>query len=59
VIVMPAYQHQQIGRALVERAVEELRKIAPRGAFVGLFTGKPGFYEHIGFKNDPGMHMQL
>jgi ribosomal protein S18 acetylase RimI-like enzyme len=59
VIVMPAYQNQQIGRALLERAVEELRKIGPRGAFVGLFTTKPDFYERVGFRKDVGMHLAL
>jgi len=60
VIVRPAFQGQKIGRTMVARAIEELRRRGPAGAFVGLFTGKPGFYEQVGFRSDAGgMHMAL
>jgi GNAT superfamily N-acetyltransferase/predicted enzyme related to lactoylglutathione lyase len=60
VIVRPAHQGQKIGRAMVETALEDLRRGgAPDGSFVGLFTGKPGFYEQLGFKKDFGMHRSL
>jgi GNAT superfamily N-acetyltransferase len=60
VIVRPSHQGQKIGSALIERALDELRGSgAPQGAFVGLFTGKPEFYERLGFKKDIGMHLPL
>jgi GNAT superfamily N-acetyltransferase/uncharacterized glyoxalase superfamily protein PhnB len=60
VIVRPPYQGRKIGTAMVETLLAELRRRgAPQGAFVGLFTGKYGFYERLGFKKDLGMHMAL
>jgi len=59
VMVVPEYQGQKIGSALMETAIAELRKIGPKGAFVGLFTPKPHFYERLGFVKDIGMHMAL
>ena len=60
VIVRPSHQGQKIGSALMERALDELRKSgAPSGAFVGLFTPKPAFYERLGFRKDIGMHRPL
>lgn len=59
VIVDPAYQGQKIGSALIEATLAELRRVGPGGAFVGLFTGKPEFYERLGFIRDHGMHLPL
>jgi GNAT superfamily N-acetyltransferase/predicted enzyme related to lactoylglutathione lyase len=60
VIVRPSHQGQKIGAAMVEAALAELRRTGAReGAFVGLFTAKPGFYERLGFKTDGGMHRAL
>jgi catechol 2,3-dioxygenase-like lactoylglutathione lyase family enzyme/GNAT superfamily N-acetyltransferase len=59
VMVLPAYQGQRIGSAMMEAAMAELRKLGRGGAFVGLFTGKPGFYERFGFRLDGGMHTTL
>lgn len=60
VIVRPSHQGQKIGSAMVDAALTELRRRgAPDGAFVGLFTGKPGFYERLGFKKDFAMHRAL
>jgi uncharacterized glyoxalase superfamily protein PhnB len=60
VIVAKPYHGQKIGSALMERAMSELRKIAPKGAFVGLFTPRPAFYERFGFAADSGgMHAML
>jgi len=60
VIVRPSHQGQKIGAAIVERALEELRRQgAPKGAFVGLFTGRPGFYEKLGFSRMGGLSRQL
>jgi GNAT superfamily N-acetyltransferase/predicted enzyme related to lactoylglutathione lyase len=60
VMVRPSHQGQKIGAAMVDAALTELRRTGAReGAFVGLFTGKPGFYERLGFKKDVGMHRAL
>lgn len=60
VIVYPSHQGQKIGAAMVQRVLDELRRSgAPPGAFVGLFTGRPGFYETLGFTKDLGMHRAL
>ena len=60
VIVRPTHQGQKIGAAMVARTLDELRRRgAPAGAFVGLFTGRAGFYEKLGFRKDFGMHMAL
>ena len=58
VAVMPSHQNQRIGTALIETAIQWLRTSAPGGAFVGLFTTKPGFYERLGFLKDIGMHLK-
>ena len=60
VIVRPSHQGQKIGSALMESALAELRRSgAPAGAFVGLFTGKPEFYQRLGFHKGIGMHLPL
>jgi ribosomal protein S18 acetylase RimI-like enzyme len=51
VAVVPEYQGQKIGTAMVEAAVKRLRDHSP-GAFVFLFTMKPGFYARLGFRDD-------
>lgn len=51
VAVMPEYQSQRIGSALIEAAVAKLRGVSP-GAFVYLFTMKPGFYAKLSFRQD-------
>jgi len=58
VAVMPSRQNQRIGTALVETALKWLRTSLPRGAFVGLFTLKPSFYDRLGFQTDIGMHLK-
>ena len=40
--------------------LDELRQRgAPKGAFVGLFTGRQGFYETLGFRTSGGMELSL
>jgi uncharacterized glyoxalase superfamily protein PhnB len=58
VVVMPSHQNRRIGTALVETALKWLRTSVPRGAFVGLFTLKPSFYNRLGFQTDIGMHLK-
>jgi predicted N-acetyltransferase YhbS len=57
VAVMPSHQNRRIGSALIETALKWIRTTAP-GAFVGLFTFKPNFYERFDFKTDVGMHLK-
>ena len=60
VIVRPSHQGQKIGKALVQRLLDELRQRGvPKGAFVGLFTGRQGFYETLGFRTAGGMELTL
>jgi catechol 2,3-dioxygenase-like lactoylglutathione lyase family enzyme len=59
VVVRPDRQSQRIGSAMVEAAIAEIRRTSPHAKFVGLFTGKPTFYERLGFKTDGGMHLTL
>ena len=51
VMVLPEFQRQGIGNALVGELMIELTRRAPRQAFIGLFTGRnlAGFYEQFGF----------
>jgi GNAT superfamily N-acetyltransferase/uncharacterized glyoxalase superfamily protein PhnB len=50
VMVDPAFQNQRIGQSLMERLMATLRRAGPPGSHVYLFTGKPSFYERMGFK---------
>ncbi len=60
VVVRPSHQGQKIGQAMVETVLDELRRTGAReGAFVGLFTGKAGFYERLGFERHFGMRRAL
>lgn len=43
----------------MKATLAELRRIGPKGAFVGLFALKPGFYKRLGFVKDGGMHVAL
>jgi predicted N-acetyltransferase YhbS/uncharacterized glyoxalase superfamily protein PhnB len=59
VMVRPELQHQRIGSAMMESVMAWLKRSAPTGAFIGLFTGKPGFYERYGFQIGQGMSLCL
>jgi uncharacterized glyoxalase superfamily protein PhnB/predicted N-acetyltransferase YhbS len=59
VAVMPEYQNRQIGASLLETAMKWVSANAPRGAFLGLFTVKPEFYERFDFKTGGGMHLKV
>jgi putative acetyltransferase len=52
VAVLPAFQHQGIGSALVEAGLAELRS---RGAKGCVLVGDPRFYERFGFRTHPGL----
>lgn len=59
VMVRPADQGKRVGSELMRTAIAHLRTLAPAGTFVGLFSGKPAFYERLGFQNDGGLHRPL
>jgi catechol 2,3-dioxygenase-like lactoylglutathione lyase family enzyme len=59
VTVRPEYQGQKVGTAMMEAVMGQLREAAPKGAFVGLFTARPGFYEKHGFVQGQGMSLFL
>lgn len=59
VVVCPPRQNQRIGTALMEAAMAWLERTAPKGAWIGLFTPKPAFYERFGFKSGGGMCIWL
>lgn len=48
VAVLPAWQGQRIGTAMIKEALDIVREDSP-GAFVYLFTFNPKFYERVGF----------
>lgn len=52
VAVLPAYQGEGIGRALVEAGLEALRS---RGASGCVLVGDPVFYTRFGFASNPGV----
>jgi len=56
VAVLPEWQGQRIGTAMIEAALDLVREESP-GAFVYLFTFKPEFYERIGFTTET-LHMR-
>ena len=51
VAVLPGYQGRGIGAALVDRLLEQVRRLAPAHAFVGLFATAPAIplYASRGF----------
>jgi len=67
--VLPEYQGQGIGKALVEHLVKYVKDTSIRGTSVSIFLmcakGKEGFYEKLGFLQRPhdwegaGMEMEL
>jgi len=50
VSVLPSFQKQGIGRALIERGLSILRECAAAGC---VLLGEPSFYGRFGFKNHP------
>jgi len=52
IAVLPEYQKQGIGRAIMEKLMEYIRREAPPTAYVSLMAdhGTPDFYEKFGFE---------
>ena len=56
VVVLPTFQGQGIGHALMEQLVNYVGKNGPEKAFLGLFAaeGKEAFYKRYGFEQHRG-----
>lgn len=52
VSVLPAYQRQGIGKALIHEGLARLKAMHARGCCL---VGHPGYYERFGFKNPSGL----
>jgi GNAT superfamily N-acetyltransferase len=58
VMVMPEYQNQGIGTALMGKVMDYIRREAAQGAVVGLMSalGREAFYQKLGFWVRPNDH---
>jgi putative acetyltransferase len=52
VSVLPAYQRQGIGKALIQEGLSRLRRLGAKGCCL---VGHPEYYRRFGFKNMPGL----
>src|SRR5512134_2295869 len=52
VSVLPEYQRQGIGKALIEEGLSRLKSLNARGVCL---VGHPEYYRKFGFKNVPGL----
>src|SRR5512139_2303675 len=52
VSVLPAYQRQGIGKALIREGLSRLKDLHARGCCL---VGHPDYYRKFGFKNRPGL----
>lgn len=52
VSVLPEYQRQGIGKALIQEGLSRLRALNAKGCCV---VGHPDYYRKFGFKNIPGL----
>jgi putative acetyltransferase len=50
--VLPAYQRQGIGKALIQEGLSRLKNLNARGCCL---VGHPHYYRKFGFKNMPGL----
>ncbi len=52
VSVLPEYQRQGIGKALIEEGLSRLKELGARGCCL---VGHPDYYRKFGFRNVPGL----
>ncbi len=55
VSVLPAYQRQGVGRALIEAGLKELKQRSAAGCCV---VGHPAYYPRFGFERSVGLRME-
>ncbi|MDO5613856.1 MAG: GNAT family N-acetyltransferase [Paracoccus sp. (in: a-proteobacteria)] len=55
VLIHPDHQGEGLGEQIVTALMDEIAKIAPEGATIGLMStpGNEGFYENYGFRTRP------
>ncbi|SCZ58464.1 GNAT family N-acetyltransferase [Thiohalomonas denitrificans] len=53
--VVPEYQRQGIGRALIEEGLSRLKSLNARGVCL---VGHPDYYKKFGFRNLPGLVLE-
>jgi putative acetyltransferase len=53
--VLPAYQRQGIGKALISEGLSRLKSLNAQGCCL---VGHPDYYRKIGFKNMPGLVLE-
>lgn len=52
VSVLPEYQRQGVGKALIQEGLARLKKLGGQGCCL---VGHPDYYRKFGFKNTPGL----
>ena len=52
VSVLPEFQHQGVGKALIQAGLARLQAMQAQGCCL---VGHPGYYTKFGFKNPPGL----
>ncbi|UCV25019.1 N-acetyltransferase [Ferribacterium limneticum] len=52
VSVLPEYQRQGVGKALIQEGLTRLKKLGGQGCCL---VGHPDYYRKFGFKNTPGL----
>jgi len=55
VSVLPEYQRQGIGKALIEQGLSRLKDLHARGCCL---VGHPEYYRRLGFENVPGLVLE-
>lgn len=55
VSVLPAYQNQGIGKALIQEGLTRLRNLGAKGCCL---VGHPGYYTKFGFTNVKGLELE-
>ena len=55
VSVLPAYQRQGIGKALIREGLSRLKGMNARGC---VLVGHPEYYRQFGFRNSPGLAVE-
>jgi putative acetyltransferase len=55
VSVLPAYQRQGVGKALIQEGISRLKDLGARGCCL---VGHPDYYRKFGFRNMPGLVLE-
>ena len=55
VSVLPAYQRQGIGKALIEEGLSRLKRLHAKGVCL---VGHPAYYTKFGFRIEPGLALE-